>query len=181
MKTKICTKCGEEKPESDFKRKGGKSPGRCDLCYREKIKEYNSRPEVMERARLFHKKPETKAKAKDYRQRPDVRERSRLQHRITGLERSRRPEVKCIAIEYNRRPWVKNRLKKWFKEYFTSQADNIGEQYVKSVIRAKTNGVLKAKDVTSDLIELQRTAILLKRTIKQKKQKDEQHDTTTNL
>lgn len=175
---KVCKKCGEEKADGDFQRKGGKCPGQCEACYRKKIKEYNSRPDVRERARAFHKTPDAKERAKDYRQRPDVRERRRLQHRGESLARSRRPEVKDVAKEYNRRPEVKERLSKWAKAYFSAQTNSVGDQYVKHIIRRKTKGILKAKDIPSGLIEAQRQSLILKRTIKQKQQQNEQHDPT---
>ena len=64
---KICSKCKQEKPVSDFykhKRDGYQS--RCKPCHREGNREYRRKPEVKERVnsymREYHRRPEVRVK-----------------------------------------------------------------------------------------------------------------------
>lgn len=78
METKICGKCKQEKPVSDFypsKRDGYRS--RCKLCHREDCKEYAKTGYWSRYNREYFRKPEVKKHINNYRReynkRPDVR------------------------------------------------------------------------------------------------------------
>lgn len=71
MQTKTCTKCGEEKPLTEFYNdKAGKYgvKSRCKVCVRIRMQEYDSRPEVLERKRNHQR---------EYQRRPEIREKKR--------------------------------------------------------------------------------------------------------
>jgi len=120
-------------------------------------KEYTKRPGVLDvirgYARKSYNKPEVKERKKEYQKRPEVKERKR------GYEKS--PEAKDRMKLINRR-----------------DIEIACDRYVKCLIRQRTGRILSAKEIPKELIETQRQSLILKRTIKQKKQQDEQHTTT---
>ena len=84
MQTKTCTKCGEEKPVTEYhKQKRGKYgvTSKCKVCISEIDREYRSRPEFQEKNREYQRKyrqrPESRRYVREYRQRPQTRERNR--------------------------------------------------------------------------------------------------------
>lgn len=203
----ICSKCDNEKHSNEFHCRGLRShPALCKNCYKkialeyqrawnkmpgakerrkkynqnpkckearkiwnqsekgvEYNKEYSKRPEIIEYHKLYSKRPERKDKDRLYRQRPEVKD--RLKRSISRKEYSKK---------YIRKPEVKERL----NEYRRQNARDVADSYAKDLILKKTNGVLSAKDIPLELIETQRQSIILKRTIKQKKEENEQHATT---
>ena len=144
---KKCTKCGIEKPLTEFhKTKSSKDGHRCSckLCSREyyvqnkekiakqgaiyrakskdkiakRMKEYNARPEVKER---------TKKRQKEYNARPETIEMRK--------EYFARPEVKeriqKRRIEYESRPEIKEMREKYQTEYREVNKDKIKARQVK--------------------------------------------------
>ncbi|WP_300908340.1 hypothetical protein [Corynebacterium stationis] len=92
MQTKTCTKCGEEKPVTEFhKQKRGKYgvTSRCKGCISKIGWEYKRRPEVRERNLEYQReyqckyrqRPEYRSYIREYRQRPQTRERTRERNR----------------------------------------------------------------------------------------------------
>lgn len=125
-------------------------------------------PEAKEYQKMYHKKQEVKEKDRIYKQRPDVKEKRRA--------RDKMPDRVSYRKKYMENPLVKERL----NGYARQQRSDAADWYVKELIYKKTSGVLKFDDIPHELIDIQRQAIILKRTIKQKKQKNEQH-TATNV
>lgn len=98
---KTCSKCGEEKPLSEYyKNKSAKDGYRnhCKKCVTEYKKEYYSRPEVKERKKEWQKeydkkyysKPEVKERKKEYYSSPEWKEKQKEYQK----EYSSKPEVK---------------------------------------------------------------------------------------
>lgn len=170
---KICKKCEQEKPLRDFQRKSGSGPSLCASCFREKDrawqKAYHKRPEVVKRKNEYRKSPKMVEWSKEYKRRPEVMERERL-HKQDW-------EVSGHGRSYRGIPEVADRKAERQKAYNSAQAEKITDAYVRGRIRAKTKGVIKAKDAPLHLIELQRELISLNREIAQKKQEHEQHTT----
>ena len=127
-------------------------------------------PEIREKSKLYHKiyskKSKVKEKDKIYRQRPEVQQRRRV--------RAKMPDRIEYVKKYRDNASVKERLNGYQRQR-NAVAD---DSYAKQLIYKRTNGALKATDIPQELVELQRQSILLKRTIKQKKQKNEQHSAT---
>lgn len=73
MENKTCTKCGEAKPLSAFRQKGGKPCSACADCEKAYSREYNSRPEVKARTSEYNKHYEKTAAGKAARSRSVVR------------------------------------------------------------------------------------------------------------
>lgn len=212
---KICSKCGEEKPEGDLHCKGLRaSPALCKKCFnkatleyrreyqrrkwsempdaKERRKRYNDnpkakearrlyaqsekgveyrkryrqKPEVKEYQKVYHQKPEVKAKDRVYHQKPEVKERGKINRR--------KPQRVEYQKKYMKRPGVKERLYGYRRQRAATAADS----YVKELIYKRTDGLLKYNDIPLELIEAQRLSLILKRTIKQKQQQNEQHDST---
>lgn len=66
VKKKVCSKCGEEKPLTEFYKSGNTKndiASNCKKCRKEYFKIYYSRPEVKERARKYRRLPMVRAKA----------------------------------------------------------------------------------------------------------------------
>jgi len=65
MKTKKCTKCGIEKPLTEFHKRSASKDGHCSRCRECRLKymaEYHSRPEVKENLLEYNSRPEVKEK-----------------------------------------------------------------------------------------------------------------------
>ena len=100
MQTKTCTKCGEEKPVTEYhKQKRGKYgvTSKCKVCISEIDREYRSRPEFQEKNREYQRKyrqrPESRRYVREYRQRPQTRERNRAYRQDPDrLEQKRKRE-----------------------------------------------------------------------------------------
>lgn len=138
-----------------------------------KNKEYRERVDVKDRMKAYHQRPDTKDKAKKYRDKPEIKKKIMVAHRASSLKRSRLPEVKEKARQYIQDPKIKKIRLEYFKRYVKDNSANITDVYVRDVIRKKTRGALKAKDISVDLIELQKNILTLKRTIKQKNKENE--------
>ena len=107
METKICSKCKERKPVSEFyksARDGRRSV--CISCQRIAAKEYNSRPESRERHKIWWR-----LYKKEYYARLEPRKRLRA-------------FMRAYIKGYSKRPLVK--LKAWARRY-TSNAVVAGE------------------------------------------------------
>lgn len=197
MENIICQTCKEAKLPHEFQCRGLRSrPALCKKCRNKKFNEnYNKtpkakearlaydrsekakekkrlrmqNPEVKERCKLYHKlysqKPEVKEKDRMYKQRPEVKERRRV--------RDKMPDRVEYCKNYMAMDGVRDRLNRYRRQKNAAAAD----AYAKQLIYKRTSGELKAADIPQELIELQRQSILLKRTIKQKKQKNEQRST----
>jgi hypothetical protein len=135
----------------------------------EYMKMRNQKPESKEYRKTYYQKPEAKEKDKIYKQKPEVKEMRRIN--------SRKPERKEYAKNYIQNPEVKERLNMRQRQ----KARDVDDRYAKALICKKTSGALRHHEIPNELIELQRQAIILKRTIKQKNKKDEQHNTTTDI
>ena len=75
---------------------------------------------------------------------------------------------------YRQRPSVRQRRLSKIRDAVYECKD----VYIKYLITKRLSGLLKAKDIPTELIELQRQSLILKRTIKQKNKKNEQHTAT---
>ena len=156
----VCATCGCERPKRFFKRK--REPALCGSCYyqvhkiKERAKEYGmgycQRPGVKERVKEY---------ASNYRQRPEAKE----------LEKER---VKKYGRSYRQRPEVKKLKNEREKDRVRQAASH----YIKALIRHESKGILRSSDMSQGIIELKRQSLILKRTIKQKQKKDEQHTAT---
>ncbi len=123
-------------------------------------------PELKAYHKAYAQKPGVKEKDRLYQQRPDVKERKRIN--------ARKPERVEYQKKYMGSPGVKERLNGYQRQRAAAAADS----YIKELINKRTNGVLKFNDIPTELIEAQRQSLILKRTIKQKQQQNEQHDST---
>jgi hypothetical protein len=191
-------KAHREKPESKEKlREYRQKPG-----VKERIKEHRIK---------YLQKPEIRKKRRDnqkaHREKPDVKERIRetrrlhnqnpeVKKRINKMQNKRlqNPELKEEArrrvSEYRKTVEGKNKLNAYYRKPEVKErkkargqksVHTADDRYIKLLINKKTQGILKANDMPSELIEAQRQSLILKRTIKQKQKKDEQHNTATDL
>jgi len=101
---------------------------------------------------------------------PDIKERKR---RYTKEYYKRQDEKERVKLKLQM-PEAKERVKRINRSDISSAAD----RYIKYLIRQKSGRTLGAKEIPVELIETQRQSIMLKRTIKQKKEENEQHTTT---
>lgn len=172
METRNCKMCLKEKPEHEFNRKSGSAPYLCADCFREKDRawqrEYHKRPDVIARKKAYRLTQKMINWSKEYRRRPDIKEKQR--------EYKKRWEAEGHGKAYRSIPVIREKRTEKAKTWLIAQSKNVTDSYVKSRIRAKTKGLIKAKEAPIELIELQKNTILLKRTIEQKQH--EQHNTT---
>ena len=99
MITKICKKCGKEKPVEEFhweNKKQNKRNSKCGKC----VNEYH---------RERYKRPDVKIKQREYEKRPEVRKRR--------IEHEKQPHIRQRNSKYNKeyraRPDIKERDKRW--------------------------------------------------------------------
>lgn len=123
--------------------------------------EYLKRPEVRQHIKQRREKQEWKDRnkeyAKTYRSKPGFKEKAKAYH-----------------ANYYANPEIKEKV----KERVKNQIKNLDDRYIKLTLVLQSGKKIKSADIPRDLINLKRKLIELKRTIKQKKQKDEQHNTT---
>jgi hypothetical protein len=115
-----CSRCGLTKPIAEFVRCASKSGGHhyeCRECQKERHREYNARPEVKEKRRLYAQEYKTteaaKAYRREYEQRPEVRERKNAQARAVAATE----EGKKRKQEYRRREYGKPEYQRRIKAY----------------------------------------------------------------
>lgn len=97
---KTCSRCGETKPLTDFRKGKGYADGyrgQCKACLSELKREYKQRPEVKEHIR---------EQQREYESRPEIQEARRVRQR----EYTKRPEVKKRTRAYFHRPDVNERV-----------------------------------------------------------------------
>lgn len=196
-KTIVCDTCGVEKPVRLFRIR--RTPALCRACH------YQI-PEIKEQARLYYQAPGVKERViertRQYRQRPGVKELATERMR----QYRQRPEVKELDKQYRQTPEYKERNNERKRRYYqtpdgkertserkrrycqtpeakqlaNARARHYSQQaedvYIKGLIYSQSKGLLTAKDMPPQIIELKRQSLILKRTIKQKE--DEQHTTT---
>jgi len=201
-----CETCGEIKNRGVFKRKLNNPL--CRTCYAKtekvKIAQHSRRQTVEYKAKDRLKKSEIykfpdkralilarvhkyrddnrekiKQRGKDYYERQDVQLRIK-EYRRTAIVISKRKKYFCSQNykewkrNYNQKPEVLAKIVAYSKNI----VDSLSDTYLKGRIRSQSNGVLKSPDIPIELIEMKRRSIELKRTIKQKKEENEQHTTT---
>ena len=111
MQTKTCTKCGEEKPLTEYsKRKSGTCmlQSKCKRCVKEYMHEYSRRPEVRERQYNYDRRPEKVEKRRLYEKLPERRKMKREYNRQSwelGLKRHRRREIVDKYATRKGDPW----------------------------------------------------------------------------
>lgn len=182
----LCKKCFN-KTALEYQRAWNKKPEA-----KERRKKYNQNPKGKEARRVwaqsekgveynrtYAKKPEWREYHKLYAKNPEIKEKDRLYRQSkSGKEMIKRnamkPERKEYQKKYMQMPEVKERL----NGYQRQKTRDVDDSYAKDLIYKKTNGALKTREIPPELIELQRQSIILKRTIKQKQQENEQHNTT---
>ena len=91
MESKVCGKCKQEKPVSEFyksKRDGFRS--RCKTCCKDDCRDYTKTGYYRQYQREYYKKPEVKARKHNYQNKPDVKKRINMKK----IDYRQRPEVK---------------------------------------------------------------------------------------
>lgn len=186
---KRCTKCGEEKPLSEYHRNRRVKSGytsSCKACRKAYNCAYNQRADVKEkhreREKIRRQRADVKEQYYEYCQRADVKE-QRLKN---SRKKESKKRMQDWGREYRQRPDVKERIHKYRRTYSQTQAyrdsmrkralqavKELSDNYIKSIIRQTSGRVLKFSDIPPDLVELKRQSIKLKRTINKIKE-DEQ-------
>jgi hypothetical protein len=116
METKRCSKCGEEKPISEFHFKikvKNIYKSTCKVCDFEWNREYNKRPESIKRRHERTKTRHYKEVQKKWEARPEVREKRRSQSR----NRTKGEKYKAWRKEYESRPEVRKKINNDMREY----------------------------------------------------------------
>jgi hypothetical protein len=158
---------------------------------KEKQREYDQKPEAKERRRNYSKQrwdsPEGKAKVKAYKKSPEGKAsakacREKPETKEYQREYHSRPEYRIKIKEYNRLPETINKSREYRNRVEVRSRDSgnkrrnartLNHNYIKMLIRNRSNGTLKAKDIPPELIELQTQSLILKRLLKQKNKEDE--------
>lgn len=169
METKTCKTCGVEKSLCFFyKSKTGKLgvSAHCIDCTKKLHKDYymQNRDRLILKASEY-KKTENGIKAQEKYLKTEKARNTYIEY----LRKYRQKEE--VKIRY-----IKNRDKRLQREYNTRERVSLG--YAKQIIKTLSNGVLRHKDIPDSIAELKQHSLRLKRLLKQKKQKDEQHNTT---
>lgn len=149
LKTKICTKCGEEKPATAefFYISRGRFRAQCKMCFKERymkdserIKEINAkwRAKNAERYKAYNKKwvSENKELVKEYKQ------------KWLNNNSERYKELK----------------QKWASEnpnYYKLDRDNLSDRYIKDLMRKQTG--IHYSHIPQGIIEAKRQTIKIKR------------------
>ena len=151
MKTRVCTKCGDEKPETNeyFYRAKSCLGGLCTIC-KECIKEKNRRwdAENPEKVRERNRRWEDKNPEK-------VRE-AKKRWRAKNLEKAREAEKRWRAENPEKQ-----------REKYRRRRNSLAPAYLKNLISAKYNiGILEIGD---ELVNAKRREITYHRQLKQLK------------
>lgn len=108
---KLCLKCKEEKSVNEFHKNCRNKDGLeiyCKVCKSLRAKEYNARPDVMEkrkkRIKEYEAKPKNKKRRKDY-----------IKEYLSNPEN--KEKTKRQTLEYRSKPEVKERIKRYQKDY----------------------------------------------------------------
>ena len=116
MKTKRCSKCGEEKLVSEFSFKikaRNVRQSKCKVCVLEWDREYRKRPEVIKREKVRQSSDHYKEVAKAWQSRPEFRAKRRTQ----ANSRNRLDTHKKWRREYESRPEVRELINSQMREY----------------------------------------------------------------
>jgi len=189
METKKCSKCGEVKAVSEFNKNKNRKDGLhtyCKKCVKqyyqvnkektlEQKKQYRqaNKEKIKERKKKYYQvnKEKTLEHNKQYRQanKEKIKERKKKYYQANKektLEHSKqyRQANKEKIEQYNKQYRQANKEK--LKEKSKDNRNKLVDPYIKTIISKQTNGMLKAKDIPQELIELKRNNIILKRKIK---------------
>lgn len=162
---KTCTKCGVEKELSEFyKKKGGEDRiAACKLCINGLMKEYNLRNKVKiaERGKKYYQKNHEKAKeaAKDrYRKNPRKAKEYQKEYRKNNVNEVAEKAKKYWETYYEpNKEIILKRAKK--------RSDGLSDGYIISQLRQRTS----IKIIPTELIELKRVQLQIKRHLKETK------------
>lgn len=165
MGAKVCKICAVEKPVSLFYKSKSCSDGlqsHCIYCERVRQRHYyvKNRNHFLSKAAKYRK---TEAGIKSKR-------------KYAQSEKGRSRNAKYLKF-YNK---IAYDVVKW-RETSRRNREKLTNGYVKQVIISLCEGVLTRSDIPDALVEIKRQSIFLKRLVRQKKQQNEQSDTTTNI
>ena len=104
---KTCSKCKIEKEFSEFS-KNNKAKDKLNYCCKMCQKEYNSRPDIVNRRSI---------QSKEYHSRPDIKEKRRFRAKIYNSKPEIKEKTSARVKEYNSRPEAYENKKKYNKEY----------------------------------------------------------------
>jgi len=145
---KKCSKCGIEKPLTEFHKNKRKKDGHrseCKSCTKQYTAEYLARPEIKERRKQqtaeyrAQNKERRKQYNAEYRTRPEVKERNaeyyaqnKERRKQQAAEYQARPEIKerrkQQQAEYYARPEIKERRKQRAAEWYAQNKERIKQQ-----------------------------------------------------
>lgn len=183
LKTKICTKCGEEKPATAefFYISRGRFRAKCKMCFLAERKERYMKDGEREResnAKWRAKNPE---KVKGYQQKWLLKniEKSRASSRrwiAANPERHKAYNKKWVSenkelVKEYKQKWLNNNSErykelkqKWASEnpnYYKLDRDNLSDRYIKDLMRKQTG--IHNSHITQGIIEAKRQTIKIKR------------------
>ena len=187
MQTKKCSKCGEVKAVSEFYKNKYIKDRFCNHCKKCMKQYYQSNKEkVLEQSKKYYQANNEKIKErqKQYRQANNEKMKQynkqyyqanneKMKERQKQYRQANNEKMKQYNKQY--RQANKEKIKEQRKQYRQDDRNKLADSYIKDLIRNQTNGMLKAKDIPQELIELKRNNIILKRKIKDNGKK------TTNL
>jgi hypothetical protein len=145
MKTKICSKCGEEKELVEFKKDRTKKDGLYSSC-KDCVAVYRSRDDV--------KKRDREAKRAYWRANPQKQKESAMRYRQKNKDR----------LYEKRQQWLKGN-KEYIKKYNHFNTDNLTDVYVIANLRQRKGVPLSTVDIKRNkkLIDINRKQLQLKR------------------
>ena len=178
METKKCSKCGEVKAVSNFNKCKTNKDGYmsyCKICFKqyyqankEKIKEQQKQYYQANKEKIKEQQKQygqaNKGKFKERMKKYYQTNKEKLKEKKKEYYQANKEKLKEKQKEY--RQANKKKLKEKMKKYRQGDRDKLVDSYIKSIINKQTNGMLKAKDIPQELIELKRNNLILKRKIK---------------
>lgn len=158
---KACTKCGVEKPITDFHSAKNSKFGRhshCKQCRSVDVCAYYRRDEVKQRLKVYRQRPEVKSRLRagqrDYFSRPDVKEYQQKRRHLYYQRKEVRERRQSYMKAYVERPDVKARLRNNKKLYMREQLRENPAVRLRMNLCARIRLAVKGKNKSARTLEL---------------------------
>lgn len=167
MKTKTCTKCGEEKPLTEFYycKKRAYLDTQCKRCFNERAKKY--RKQNKEQISLMRKKYRESHKdlIKEQKRIYERNNKEKVYLRKTKYRKNNIERCRANSKRYRSKHKEKCRVRSKNRALFARQ--NLRDPYIRQILRLKYG--LSTEDINPEMIQIEREFVAVNRLLRQKK------------